>query len=782
MASTISAGRYVGQAVKRLEDPRLLSGHGRYVDDVQLPGMLHVAFVRSNVARGTIVSIDTSAALALPGVRAIYTGADLNPRVGMFWHTMMGPPPELGGQTPYAPLTPLAGGDVRFVGDPIVLIIAENRYIAEDAADLVEVEIDVQQAIVGWETAIDTDQRVHPGTTTNVGQEFPLPEGPEVDALFAGAPHVFTRRFSQCRATNVPMEPRGIIVHYDQYVGDLQIWAATQSVSEWKATSSRLTGVPEHRVKVVANDVGGGFGQKMMMTRDEAAVVMAAHLFGEAPIKWTEDRRESLMAANQGREEIIDVTFAVTDEGVLLGAKVFFWEDIGAYPASAGSTAGMAGAVFPGPYKFPVVLPGGSSVYTNTVGKAAYRGPWMMETVAREQMMDHIAYELGIDPIEIRRRNVIHADDLPYTTCTTMVYDSVTPSETLEQALEMLDVAAFRTMQADARAEGRLLGMGVAIYIEPSAVAFGILSSDQAIMRMDNSGKVIVAMSTGNHGQSLETTIPQIVAEHLGCNIEDVLLVQGNTESSPTGPGTGGSRSAVVAGGAAMNAALKMKDKIVQIAAHMLEASPDDMEVNAGVVSVKGTPAKALPFAMIAPVAYQMPEMLPPGMEMGLEVTARFQPAGQYTWSNATHVCTVEIDPETGMTKILRYIVSEDCGRMVNPMVVEGQIAGGVVQGIGGVLFENMIYDEDGNPLATTFLDYLIPTAPEVPDIEVGHIVTLAPGQTGFKGMGEGGAIAAPPCLANAIHDALRHLGVHPTAFPLGPSQLLTMMNEAKQA
>jgi carbon-monoxide dehydrogenase large subunit len=312
------------------------------------------------------------------------------------------------------------------------------------------------------------------------------------------------------------------------------------------------------------------------------------------------------MAANQGREEIIDVTFAVTDEGVLLGAKVFFWEDIGAYPASAGSTAGMAGAVFPGPYKFPVVLPGGSSVYTNTVGKAAYRGPWMMETVAREQMMDHIAYELGIDPIEIRRRNVIHADDLPYTTCTTMVYESVTPSETLEQALEMLDVAAFRTMQADARAEGRLLGMGVAIYIEPSAVAFGILSSDQAIMRMDNSGKVIVAMSTGNHGQSLETTIPQIVAEHLGCNIEDVLLVQGNTESSPTGPGTGGSRSAVVAGGAAMNAALKMKDKIVQIAAHMLEASPDDMEVNAGVVSVKGTPAKALPFAMIAPIAYQM--------------------------------------------------------------------------------------------------------------------------------------------------------------------------------
>jgi carbon-monoxide dehydrogenase large subunit len=622
---------------------------------------------------------------------------------------------------------------------------------------------------------------VHPGQSTNVADHLPMPEVPEVDALFAGAPHVFTRRFVQCRATNVPMEPRGIIVQYDRYAGDMQIWAATQSVSEWKSTAARLTGVAENRVRVVANDVGGGFGQKMMMSRDEAAVVMAAHLFGGAPIKWTEDRRESLMTANQAREDAADVVMAVTDDGVLLGAKVFFWEDLGAYPAAATSTGGMSGAVFPGPYKFPVVLPGGSAVYTNTVGKAAYRGPWMIETVAREQMMDHVAYELGIDPIEIRRRNVIHAEDLPYTTATTMVYESITPSETFEQALEMLDVQAFRSMQAEAREQGRLLGMGVSVYIEPSAVAFGILSSDQAIMRMDNSGKVIVAMSTGNHGHSLETTIPQIVAEHLGCNIEDVVLVQGDTDSSPTGPGTGGSRSAVVAGGAAQTAALRMKAKILQIAAHMLEASPEDLEVSASVVSVKGTPATALPFAMIAPVAYQMPEMLPPGMEMGLEVTARFQPNGQYTWSNAAHVCTVEIDPETGMTKILRYIVSEDCGRMINPMVVEGQIAGGVVQGIGGVLFEDLRYDNDGNPLATTFLDYLLPTAPDVPDIEVGHIVTLAPGLTGFKGMGEGGAIAAPAAVANAIHDALRHLGVHPTTFPLGPSQVLQLINEAER-
>ncbi|MDO8389746.1 MAG: xanthine dehydrogenase family protein molybdopterin-binding subunit [Actinomycetota bacterium] len=782
MNTRLTAGRYVGQAVKRIEDPRLLAGRGRYVDDVQLPNMLHVAFVRSNVARGNIVSIDTSEAKALPGVHAVYTGDDLNPRVQQFWHTMIGPPIEMGGQTHYAPLKPLAQGDVRFVGDPIAIIIADNRYIAEDAADLVQVEIDPLPAVVGILNGARDDALVHKEKPSNISDTMPIPEVPEVEALFATAPHVFTRRFHQARATNVPMEPRGIVVHYDRYAGDMQIWAATQSVSEWRSSAARLTGLGENRVRVIANDVGGGFGQKMMVTRDEAAVIMAGHLFGEAPIKWTEDRRENLMTANQAREEIFDVTMAVTDDGTLMGAKVFFWEDIGSYPAGAGAGAGLAGGVFPGPYKFPVVLPGGSAVFTNTVGKAAYRGPWMGETVAREQMMDHVAYELGIDPIEIRRKNVIKAEDLPYTTCTTMVYESVTPSETMEQALEMLDVDAFRAMQAEARKEGRLLGMGLAVYIEPSAIAFGILSSDQAIMRMDNTGKVIVAMSTGNHGHSLETTIPQVVAEHLGCDINDVVLVQGDTDSSPMGPGTGGSRSAVIAGGAAQTASLRLKDKILQIAAHMLEASPEDLEVNNSVVSVKGTPAKALPFAMIAPIAYQMPEMLPPGMEMGLEVTARYQPPGPFTWSNAAHVCTVEIDAETGHTKILRYIVSEDCGRMINPMVVEGQIAGGVVQGIGGVLFEHLVYDDEGNPLTTTFLDYLLPTAPEVPDIEIGHIETLSPTLGGYKGMGEGGAIVAPPAVANAIHDALRHLGVHPTDFPLGPSQVLALMNEAAQA
>ncbi len=778
-APGIAAGRYVGQSVKRLEDPRLLAGRGRFVDDVQIAGTLHVAFVRSDVARGTITSIDTAAAKALPGVHAVYTAADINPRVQQFWHTMMGPPPSLGGATKYPPMHPLADTDVRFVGDPIAVVIADSRYIAEDAAELVDVQISSLPAILGTESSAASTALVHSELDSNVVEHMALPEVPDVDAMFASAAHVVKRRFKQARATNVPMEPRGIVVQYDRFAGDLQIWAATQSVSEWKSCAARLTGVSENRVRVIANDVGGGFGLKMMMTRDEAAVVMSAHLLGDRPVKWIEDRRENLIAACQAREEEIEVTMAVTADGHIMGAKIYFWEDVGAFPAGSGATASMSMGIFPGPYKFPVILPGNTATYTNTAGKAAYRGPWMMETVAREQMMDHVAREIGMDPIEFRRVNIVQQADLPYTNCMTMVYENVTPSETMEQALSILGVDAFRAEQATARADGRLIGMGLSVYMEPSAIAFGILASDQAIMRMDTSGKVIVAMSTGNHGQSLETTIPQIVAEHLGCDIADVVLVQGDTSSSPTGPGTGGSRSAVIAGGAAQTAALKLKDKIVQIAAHMLEASPEDLEVVSSVVSVKGSPTKALPFIQIASMAYMMPEALPPDMEMGLEVTARFRPPGQFTWSNAAHACTVEIDPETGMTKILRYIVSEDCGKMINPMVVEGQIAGGVVQGIGGVLFEHMAYDDAGNPLATTFLDYLLPTAPEIPDIEYGHLETMSASLGGYKGMGEGGAIGAPPALANAMHDALAHLGVHPTSFPLGPSQVRALLRDA---
>jgi aerobic carbon-monoxide dehydrogenase large subunit len=779
---TTTVGRYIGQSIKRKEDPRLLTGHGRYVDDITEAGTLHVAFVRSSIARGNITRLDVSQAAALPGVEAIYTGDDLNPLVQQYWHTLMGPRVEMGGQTPYPPANVLAPGDVRYVGDPIAIVLAESRYAAEDAVDMVEVDIDPLPPILGLDDPLHTSEVVHPGYDSNVSGAMPMPTVPAVEEMIATAAHAITRTFRGARCTNVPMEPRGISVHYDRYRNELTIRAATQSVHEIKAFAARMTGVPEPNVRAVAEDVGGGFGQKMMPMREEAAVIMAAFRHGGAPLKWIEDRRENLMASNQARSEAGTITFAIDADGRILAAKVDFVEEIGAYPPSAGATAALAIGVFTGPYKIPVLLPGCTAVFTNTVGKSAYRGPWALETIFREQMMDICAREIGMDPIEFRRVNLIMPEDLPYTTATQMVLDDITPLETLEQATTMIDVAAFRREQAAARDEGRLLGLGIGAYVEPSAVAFGVLSSDPAVLTMDVSGSVQVRLGTGSHGHSIETTIAQVVATHLGCDIDQVTVIQGDTATSPVGPGTGGSRTAVVAGGAAQTAATELREKLVAIAAHLLEASAEDLEVEHGVVSVRGTPQAAIPFAQLAMTAHMAPDSLPEGMSPGLETMARYRPPSQFTWSNATHACIVEVDAETGLVTIGRYVVSEDCGQMINPMVVEGQIAGGVAQGIGGVLFENLAYDDAGNPMATTFLDYLLPTAPDVPDFDYGHVESMSPTLGGFKGMGEGGAIASPPAVANAINDALAQIGVPPlTTFPFGPSQILEAINNARE-
>jgi len=778
---TTTVGRYVGQSVKRREDPRLLTGHGRYVDDDQTPGTVHVAFVRSSIARGRITKLDITEALRVPGVEAIYTADDLNPTIVQYWASMMGPRIEHGGETVYPPASVLAPGDVRYVGDPIALVIASSRYIAEDAADLVEVEIEQLRPVLGLHDPITNIDLVHPETTSNVSQTMPMPQIPEIEALFASAAHVITRTFRGARATNVPMEPRGLIVHYDRYRGEMFIRAATQSVHEIKSFAGRLTGLAESHIRVVAEDVGGGFGQKMMVMREEAAVIAAAFKFGAAPVKWIEDRRENLMASNQARSEEGELTFAIDEAGHILAAKVEFFEEVGAYPPSAGATATLAIGVFTGPYKIPVLIPGCTAVYTNTVGKSAYRGPWALETIFREQMMDICAREIGLDPVEFRRTNLINPEDMPYTTATQMVLDKITPLETLDQLVEMIDIPAFRAEQTTAKAEGRLLGLGVAGYVEPSAIAFGVLNSDPAVLSMDVSGKVQVRLGTGSHGHSVETTIAQVVATHLGCDIEDVAVIQGDTATTPMGPGTGGSRTAVIAGGAAQTASLELKDKLVKIAAQLLEADPGDLEVANSTVSVKGTPQAAVHFAQLAMTAHMAPDLLPPGMGPGLEVAARYRPPELFTWSNATHGCIVEVDAETGIVEIKRYVVSEDCGQMINPMVVEGQIAGGVAQGIGGVLFEDMAYDEDGNPLATTFLDYLLPSAPDIPDFEYGHVESMSGTLGGYKGMGEGGAIASPPAVANAINDALAQIGVPPlTVFPFGPSQIIDAINAAR--
>jgi carbon-monoxide dehydrogenase large subunit len=407
----------------------------------------------------------------------------------------------------------------------------------------------------------------------------------------------------------------------------------------------------------------------------------------------------------------------------------------------------------------------------------------MMETVVREQMMDVAAREIGLDPLEFRRINVISDDDLPYKTAAGLMYDGVSISASLEQAADMVDYETFRAEQAAARDEGRLLGLGFGLYVEPSGLAVGSLASEAAIVSISVTGHVQALMSSASHGQSVETTVAQVVADQLGVGLDDVTVLQGDTAATPAGPGTGGSRSAVLVSGAATEAAGQVRTKVLAIAAHVLEAAPEDLEIADGRVNVRGTPALAVTITDIARIAYTDPGRLPRGMAMGLEAHTRYTPSAPFTWSNSCHACVCEVDVVTGAVAIRRFVVSEDCGVMINPDVVEGQIAGGVVQGIGGVLYEHMAYDEAGNPLSTTFVDYLLPTAAEVPIIEYGHIETPAPTNPGgYKGMGEGGAIGSPPAVINAVADALAHLGARVNCQPLSPAAVVAAIGEAPEA
>lgn len=768
--------RYVGQRVARREDARLLTGHGTYVDDIPARDALHVAFVRSNVARGRLSRVDTSAALDVPGVVAVLTSAELNGMVQESWLDYEGPP----GPGPRREFRVLAEGDVRFVGDPVVMVLAESRYAAEDGAELVEVDVDPLPPVVRPEEALASGApMVHPHRSSNIAGEISPPEDPELDAIFASAEHVVTETFDQHRYTCVPLETRGILASWDPFRGQLQVWASTQGPHGVRTQLARVLGLAEHQVRVVMPDVGGGFGQKMFLVPEEIAVALAARLLAR-PVKWIEDRRENLLSGQHAREDRVTVSFALDGDGRILGARAEFLENVGSFPAGGASAIGFSSAVFPGPYRIPRYRATAKAVYTNTTGRCSYRGPWMVETVAREQMMDRVATELGLDPLELRRRNVIRAEDLPYTTAAGLIYDQVTAAETLEQAAELSGYTEFRELQEQRRSEGRLVGIGISLFTEPSGIARGTLSTEAATIRVGFNGKVEVVTSSASHGQSLETTIAQVVADELGVEFDDVTVVQGDTATTPYGPGTGGSRSAVLSSGAARTAAQRVREKILRIAAHQMEAAPEDLEMAGGRASVVGTPVAGMALAEVARIAYAAPENLPPGEEAGLEASARYRPSSPFTWSNACHICTCEIDPQTGSVTLERYVVSEDCGVMINPNVVEGQIAGGVAQGIGGVLYEQFLYDGDGNPLTTTFLDYLLPTVSEVPMIEYGHIETPAPtNQGGHKGLGEGGAIGSPPAVINAVNDALAGAGVRLTAQPLGPAQIVSALEIA---
>ncbi|WP_431233881.1 xanthine dehydrogenase family protein molybdopterin-binding subunit [Mycolicibacterium psychrotolerans] len=768
------ATRYAGTRVPRVEDTRLLTGHGTYVDDVVRPGMLHACFVRSPFAHARINRIDTSAAVAMPGVHAVLTAADLNDDVHEAWHAVAGK------DVADTPRPPLADGEVKFVGDPIAIVIAENRYLAEDALELIDVDYEPLPAIADFTKAVGHEAVVHEAYPDNVAGG--LAGAPPDEEAFAAAAYVADERIYQQTHVPVPIETRGLVVEWIAATQELTLWASTQTPHELRAFAARLLGIPAQGVRVIARDTGGGFGQKVVPMREDMCILLAARKVS-APLKWIEDRRENLMSAGQARHVDGRARMAFDADGAITAVDIDFLQDIGAYPTPYPVlTTAAIGMFFPGPYRVPKSSFNYKTVFTNTSGLAAYRGPWQYETLTREILLDIAARKMGIDPVELRRKNLLRRDEMPFFNPNGMPYDHVAPMETFEQAVKILDHEGFRKEQAEALAQGRYLGLGFSAYIEPTGAATGHLATEGCTIRMEPTGKINVYVNGGSSGNSIETTVVQLTADALGADIADVSTIQGDTAVTPYGAGTQGSRSGPMTAGAVSDAGTILRGQLVAMAAHVLGVGETDIELANSRASVREDPSRSVSFADLAYRSYYEPHQLAPGMAATLEATARFTSQTMIHWANATHACTCEVDVTTGRVTLTRYIVSEDVGPMINPNIVEGQIAGGTVQGIGGALLENLVYDDEGNPLSTTFVDYLLPTATEVPPIEYGHVEVPGPGVGGYKGCGEGGAIGSTPAVINAINDALAPLGVTVTTLPATPSQIVALIEAAETA
>ncbi|BBZ04288.1 xanthine dehydrogenase [Mycolicibacterium chitae] len=773
------ASRYAGRRVPRVEDNRLLTGHGTFVDDVTRPGMLHACFVRSPFARAKVNKIDATAALAHPGVIAVLTAEDINPDVLEAWHAVAGK------DVPDTPRPPLAEAEVKFVGDPVAIVIAEDRYVAEDALELVDVDYEPMPPVADFTKAVQAATEhghiVHEQYPDN--QAGGMAGMPPDEELFAGAAHVAQAHIYQQSYVPVPMETRGLVVEWQAAPGELTVWASTQAPHELRAFAARLLGLPAQNVRVIMRDTGGGFGQKVVPMREDMCILLAARKV-PGPLKWIEDRRENLMTAGQARHVDGKVRLAFDDDGAILAGDIDFVQDIGAYPTPYPVlTTAAIGMFFPGPYRVPKCSFNYQTVFSNTAGLAAYRGPWQYETLSREILLDIAARQMDMDPVELRRRNILRGDEMPYFNPNGMPYDHVAPADTFEQAVKILDHEGFRKEQREALEQGRYIGLGFSAYIEPTGAATGHLGTEGATIRMESTGKINVYVNGGSTGNSLETTVVQLTADALGADIEDVSTIQGDTAVTPYGAGTQGSRSGPMTAGAVEEAGTILRKQVTAIAASILGVEAGEIELANSKAVVAGDDSKSVSFADIAYRAYYDPAQLPPGTSALLEATARFAspPTAMIHWANATHACTCEVDVVTGHVTLTRYIVSEDVGPMINPNVVEGQVAGGTVQGIGGALLEHQAYDADGNPLSSTFVDYLLPTATEVPSIEFGHVEIPGPGVGGYKGCGEGGAIGSPPAVINAINDALAPLGVTITKMPATPATIVAAIEEAAQ-
>jgi carbon-monoxide dehydrogenase large subunit len=784
----MSVSRLFGATVKRREDPRLITGKGMYTDDFKLPGMLHMVILRSPYAHARITSLDVSKAKQLPGVHAVLTGKDLVGKVNPIPTAWLIPNSDL--KTPAYPA--LATDHVRYTGDAVAAVVAETPAIARDARDLIDVNYEPLPVVTETEKALaEGAPQLHDDAPSNQAFHWSFANG-DADGAINNAEVVVRHRFVQQRLIPNAMETRGAVASWQPGADELTLYNTTQNPHIVRFLVSVTNNIPENKIRVLARDVGGGFGSKIPFYGGDALTIFASQVTGR-PVKWIEDRRENYLSTIHGRDQVTDVELAARRDGTMTGLRVKAYSNMGAYLSTAapGVPTWLFALIVPGCYTIQDYKCDVWGAFTNTTPTDAYRGAGRPEAAFLiERMTDLLAGELGMDPVDVRRKNFIPADAFPYTSGGTLTYDSGNYQMTLDKALEMADYSGFRQQQQQMRQQGRYQGIGLSTYVEvcglapsPAAGAMGFQGGlwEPATIRMLATGKVVVLTGTSPHGQGEETTFAQLVADQLGVAVEDVDVVHGDTGAIPMGWGTYGSRSTAVGGTAIFKATQKVIEKAKKVAAHLLEAAPDDVVFDSGTFHVQGSPDKSKTIqeiALMANLAWNMPE----GVEPGLEESSFHDPTN-FTYPFGAHICTVEVDPDTGEVKILRYVAVDDVGVVVNPMIVDGQVHGGVAQGIGQALYEHAIYDEAGQLITGSMTDYAVPNMTQIPTVETARTETPCPHNlTGIKGVGETGTIASSQAVVNAVVDALSPLGIKHIDMPLTPERVWKAMQAAKSA
>ncbi len=773
----------VGRRQKRNEDPRLLTGRAVFLDDIEPPNTAHVAFLRSPHAHARLGAIDTAAARALPGVIAIITAEDL----GGYWKPgplLVPPPPVEGLEFHERTQVPLARGKVRHVGEPIVAVIAESRYLAEDAVERITVDFEPLPAVVDLEAALGPSAPlVHEDLASNLAARVPQRKG-DYAAAKAGAALVVRRRFLYDRGAAAAIENRGIVAEWDARAARLSIWDTTQAPIPIRNGLAAMLGLSEHQVRVATPFIGGGFGPKIMMFYPEEVLVPWLAMRLGRPVKWMSDRAEDFVSTTQERGQLHDAEMALDAEGRILGIHDRFLHDTGAYDPYGLTVPLNSQCTLLGPYRVPAYDSEFTAVFTNKPIVTPYRGAGRQHGVfVVERLLDLAARELGLEPAEIRRRNLLRPADFPhnheiiYQDFTPLTYDSGNYEPILDQALRRIDWSGFATRRSKAVAAGKLAGIGVVCYVEGT----GIGPFEGARVQVQNSGKVTVATGVGTQGQGHFTSLAQVAAAQLGVAVEDVEVVTGDSDQFHWGTGTFASRGAVVAGNAVHEAAKAVGEKAIRVAAEHFEVGADEIELRSGRAWVRSDAARSIALGELAGLANPMRGAVKPNTEPGLEATRYFGPARGATASGA-HALTLEVDPETMQVEVTKYVVVHDCGRVINPLLVDGQVHGGVAQGLGNAFYEQLVFDDNGQLMNASFMDFLLPTALDVPRIEVGHEETPSPlNALGTKGAGEAGAIPVGALFAQALENALGIPGLEILEIPLSPNRLWEIVEAAKQ-